>query len=74
MTLRQGIDWITGPEARFKRGIETGYFTSPRFYIGENAARGTATEIRFAGPEPVRGIRRAATRRASRRATTGTSG
>ena len=30
VTLRQGIDWITGPEARFKRGAETGTFTSPR--------------------------------------------
>jgi LPS-assembly protein len=51
VTLRQGIDWITGPEARFRRGLETGYFTSPRYYIGENASRGTATEIRFAGPD-----------------------
>ena len=51
VTLRQGIDWITGPEARFKRGAETGTFTSPRFYVGENASRGSATEIRFTGPE-----------------------
>src|SRR5690242_3542914 len=25
VTLRQGIDWITGPEARFKRDTETGF-------------------------------------------------
>lgn len=49
--LRRGIDWITGPEARFKRDTETGFFASPRYYIGENGARGSAAEIRFAGPE-----------------------
>jgi LPS-assembly protein len=49
--LRQGIDWISGPEVRFKRGTETGFFTSPRYYIGENGARGSAAEIRFKGPE-----------------------
>ena len=51
VTLRQGIDWITGTEARFRRGVETGYFKSPRYYIGENGARGSAEEIRFTGPE-----------------------
>jgi LPS-assembly protein len=51
VTLRQGIDWITGPEVRFKRGAETGSFTSPRYYIGENGARGSASEIRFTGPD-----------------------
>jgi len=49
--IRRGIDWITGPELRFKRGAETGVFTSPRFYIGENESRGSATEIRFTGPD-----------------------
>jgi LPS-assembly protein len=49
--LRRGIDWIAGPEARFKRGTDTGKFMSPRYYIGENGARGSAAEIRFAGPE-----------------------
>jgi len=49
--IRHGIDWITGPELRFKRSSETGFFTSPRFYIGENGARGSAAEIRFAGPD-----------------------
>ncbi len=49
--LRQGIDWIAGPELRFKRDTETGFFASPRFYIGENGGRGSAAEIRFAGPD-----------------------
>jgi len=49
--IRRGIDWVTGPELRFKRDTETGVFTSPQFYIGENASRGSAKEIRFAGPE-----------------------
>jgi LPS-assembly protein len=49
--IRRGIDWITGPELRFKRGTETGVFTSPRFHIGENESRGSAAEIRFAGPD-----------------------
>ncbi len=49
--IRHGIDWITGPEVRFKRGTETGFFTSPRFFLGENGSRGSAAEIRFAGPD-----------------------
>ncbi len=49
--LRQGIDWVAGPEVRFKRGSETGFFSSPRYYIGENGGRGSAGEIRFTGPE-----------------------
>lgn len=49
--LRRGIDFITGPEVRFKRDTETGFFTGPRFYLGENGARGSAQELRFAGPE-----------------------
>jgi len=48
--IRRGIDWITGPEVKFKRDTETGYFKSPRFYIGENNSRGSASEIRFTGP------------------------
>jgi LPS-assembly protein len=48
--IRRGIDWITGPELRFKRDTETGVFSSPRFFIGENGSRGTAAEIRFTGP------------------------
>lgn len=49
--IRHGIDWITGPELRFRRGAETGFFTAPRFHIGENASRGSAAEIRFTGPD-----------------------
>src|SRR5262245_29022555 len=49
--IRRGIDWITGPEVRFQRGTETGSFKSPRFYIGQNGSRGSAQEIRFAGPD-----------------------
>ncbi len=48
--IRRGIDWITGPELKFKRDTETGFFTSPRFFIGENNSRGNASEIRFTGP------------------------
>jgi len=49
--LRRGLDWITGPEARFRRDTETGSFTAPRFYVAENGSRGEAAEIRFAGPD-----------------------
>jgi LPS-assembly protein len=50
VVLRRGIDWIAGPEARYRRDDETGSFTSPRYFIGENGATGTATELRFNGP------------------------
>jgi LPS-assembly protein len=50
VTLRQGIDWITGPEAKFKRDTEIGFFTQPEFHVGENASRGSAKEIQFNGP------------------------
>ncbi len=49
--LRKGPDWITGPELRFRRDTETGYFTSPRFYIAENGSRGDAAEIKFVAPD-----------------------
>ena len=49
--LRKGPDWIAGPELKFRRNTETGYFTSPRFYIDENGSRGDASEIRFVAPE-----------------------
>jgi LPS-assembly protein len=51
VTLRRGIDWITGPEARFKRDDETGFFTSPEFHVGENGSRGDASQLTFVGPE-----------------------
>ena len=50
VTVRQGIDWITGPEAKFKRDTEVGFFTKPEFHVGENASRGSASEIQFNGP------------------------
>ncbi len=49
--LRRGLDWISGPEVKFKRDREIGYFDEPRFYISENASHGSAKEIRFAGPD-----------------------
>jgi LPS-assembly protein len=51
VTVRRGLDWISGPEARFKRTDETGSFTMPEFHVGENASRGDATELIFEGPE-----------------------
>ncbi len=51
VTLRQGFDWITGPELVYRREAETGAFTSPRFNVTEANARGTADEIRFKGPD-----------------------
>ncbi len=50
VTLRRGIDTITGPELKFQRDNETGYFKSPQYYIGEIGAHGDASEIRFLGP------------------------
>jgi len=51
VVLRQGFDWITGPELKFKRDAETGYFTAPRFNVTEVNAKGSASEIRFKGPQ-----------------------
>jgi LPS-assembly protein len=50
VTLRRGIDTITGPEVKFQRDTETGYFKSPQYHIGESGAHGEASEIRFLGP------------------------
>jgi len=49
--LRKGTDWIAGPELRFRRETETGYFTNPRFHVAESGGRGDATEIKFVAPE-----------------------
>jgi LPS-assembly protein len=49
--IRYGFDWIAGPEVKFKRTTETGFFTSPKFFVAENNSRGSAAEIRFAGPD-----------------------
>ena len=51
VTLRRGIDTIAGPEMKFQRDTETGYFKSPRYVLGESGAHGNATEIRFLGPD-----------------------
>ena len=51
VTIRYGLDWIAGPEVKFRRTTETGFFASPRFFVAENNSRGSAAEIRFAGPD-----------------------
>jgi LPS-assembly protein len=51
VTLRRGIDWITGPEVKFNRGTDVGFFTTPEFHVGENGSRGNASEILFNGPD-----------------------
>src|SRR5204863_5218694 len=51
VTIRRGIDVITGPEAKFKRDTEVGFFTTPEFRVGENASRGSASELLFNGPD-----------------------
>jgi LPS-assembly protein len=51
VTVRRGIDWITGPEVKFNRTSEIGVFTTPEFHVGENASRGSASEILFNGPD-----------------------
>lgn len=51
VTLRRGIDWITGPEVKFNRGTDIGFFTKPQFHIGENVSRGSASQILFNGPD-----------------------
>ncbi len=51
VALRQGNDWVTGPELRFRRGSETGAFESPSFQVGQIGARGDAERVTFAGPE-----------------------
>ncbi len=50
VTLRKNGDWVTGPELKFKRDTETGYFLSPHFFVGEAGARGEAARIEFKGP------------------------
>jgi LPS-assembly protein len=51
VVMRKGIDWVTGPEARYTQQSALGFFTEPRFYLGENGARGSASELRFTGPQ-----------------------
>jgi len=51
VTLRRGVDTMTGPELKLQRDASTGYFKSPNYYIGEIGAHGEAAEIRFLGPD-----------------------
>lgn len=51
VVLRKGIDYVTGPEVRFRRSDQTGFFKEPRFFLGENGGRVSASEIRFVAPE-----------------------
>ena len=57
VTLRQGNDFVTGPELTYKRDTETGTFESPRFAIGENNARGDADRLTFVGPNLFEALR-----------------
>ena len=51
VVLRRGPDSISGTEAKFKRDTETGYFREPRFVIGSNGGRGSASMLEFNGPD-----------------------
>ncbi|MEO5765380.1 MAG: LPS-assembly protein LptD [Casimicrobiaceae bacterium] len=51
VVIRRGFDWITGPELRYERDTQLGAFTAPQFYVTEANASGSATEIRFTGPD-----------------------
>ena len=48
--LRRG-DWISGPEAKFKRDDETGFFDTPHFFISDAVVRGDAAKLVFGGPD-----------------------
>lgn len=48
--LRQGKDWISGPAFSLKRDDSTGYFESPKFFVGDINGRGDAERIEFQGP------------------------
>jgi hypothetical protein len=58
VTLRRGIDTISGPEMKFQRDTETGYFKSPRYAIGESGAHGEARRDSFSGSQQFRSQRR----------------
>jgi LPS-assembly protein len=51
VVIRRGFDWITGPELRYERDSQVGAFTAPQFFVADANATGSATEIRFAGPD-----------------------
>ena len=51
VVIRRGFDWITGPEVRYTRDTEIGFFKSPRFFVADVSGSGSASEIKFAGPD-----------------------
>src|SRR5437763_6535734 len=51
VVIRRGLDWITGPELRFTRDTEIGFFKSPRFFVADVSGSGSAGEIKFVGPD-----------------------
>ena len=51
VVIRRGFDWITGPEVRFTRDTEIGFFKSPRFFVSDVSGSGSADEIKFVGPD-----------------------
>jgi len=51
VTLRQGGDWVTGAELKYRRGESTGFFDDPRFAVGDIGARGDADRLDFVGPD-----------------------
>ncbi len=51
VAIRRGFDWITGPELRYERATQLGAFTTPQFFVSEANGNGSASEIRFAGPD-----------------------
>ena len=42
VVLRRGFDWITGPELRFTRDTEIGFFKSPRFFVADARSESAA--------------------------------
>ena len=51
VVIRRGFDWITGPELRFTRDTDVGTFQAPHFFVAEANGNGSASEIRFNGPD-----------------------
>lgn len=49
--IRRGLDTIAGPEMRLKREAQTGFFSTPQYFLGEAGGRGEAKELIFAGPD-----------------------
>ena len=51
MTVRSGIDWITGPGGEVQARHRDRVLHLAEFHIGENVSRGSASEILFNGPD-----------------------